>query len=66
MFFKVRVLDQKGGLKKVITSEVLSQRHWNLFSDSLRNSTKKKHSRTRVNARKDRGPDLDVVGFEGC
>ena len=41
MFFKIRVLDQKGGLKKVITSEVLSQGHWKLFSDSLRNSTKK-------------------------
>ena len=38
MFHKVRILNQKGKLLKVITSEALSKRHWRLFEDQLKPS----------------------------
>jgi len=44
MFYKVQVLDAKGKLKKLFTSEMLSKRHWDLFPDNIKKSkTKKKN-----------------------
>ena len=41
MFYKVQILDAKGKLKKIFTSEMLSKRHWDLFSDNINKSEKK-------------------------
>ena len=41
MFYKVQILDAKGKLKKTFTSEMLSKRHWDLFSDNINKSEKK-------------------------
>ena len=43
MFYKVRVLNKKGKLLKIITSEVLSNRHWSLFEEQLKPSKGKKN-----------------------
>ena len=42
MFYKVQVLDAKGKLKKLFTSEMLSKRHWDLFPDNTKKLEKKK------------------------
>ena len=43
MFYKVRVLNKKGKLLKIITSEVLSNRHWSLFEEQLKPSKGKRN-----------------------
>ena len=43
MFYKVQVLDAKGKLKKLLTSEMLSKRHWDLFPDNIKKSEKEKN-----------------------
>ena len=47
MFYKVQVLDTKGKLKKLFTSEMLSKRHWDLFPDNIKKSEKEKKSKTK-------------------
>ena len=42
MFYKVQVLDAKGKLKKLFTSQVPSKKHWDLFPDNIKNLKKKK------------------------
>ena len=34
MFYQVRIYTPKGNLKKVVSSQQLSQRHWNAFEKS--------------------------------
>ena len=41
MFYKVQVLDAKGKLKKLFTSEMLSKRHWDLFPGNIKKAEKK-------------------------
>ena len=43
MFYKVQVLDAKGKLKKLFTSQMLSKRHWDLFPDNIKKSEKEKN-----------------------
>ena len=43
MFYKVRVLNKKGKILKIITSDVLSNRHWSLFEEQLKPSNGKKN-----------------------
>ena len=43
MFYKVQVLDAKGKLKKLLTSRMLSKRHWDLFPDNIKKSEKEKN-----------------------
>ena len=43
MFYKVQVLDAKGKLKKLFTSEMLSKRPWNLFPHNIKKAEKEKH-----------------------
>ena len=43
MFYKVQVLDAKGKLKKLFTSEMLSKRHWDLFPDNIKKPKIKKN-----------------------
>ena len=43
MFNAVRILDSKGNLKKVIKSKILSQKHWEGFSDYLKTKHKRKN-----------------------
>ena len=43
MFYKVRVLNKKGKILKIITSEVLSNRHWSLLEEQLKPSKGKKN-----------------------
>ena len=47
MFYKVQVLDAKGKLKKLFTSEMLSKRHWDMFPDNIKKSEKEKKSKTK-------------------
>ena len=47
MFYKVQVLDAKGKLKKLFTSEMLSKRHWDLFPDNIKKAKKEKKSKTK-------------------
>ena len=47
MFYKVQVLDAKGKLKKLFTSEMLSKRHWDLFPDNIKKAEKEKKSKTK-------------------
>ena len=42
MFYKVQVLDAKGKLKKLFTSQMLSKRHWDLFPDNIKKFEKRK------------------------
>jgi hypothetical protein len=42
MFYQVKVLDQEGKLKKVITSNELSKRYWNAFFDDANGDSKPK------------------------
>ena len=42
MFYKVQVLDAKGKLKKLLTSDILSKRHWDLFPDNIKKAEKEK------------------------
>ena len=46
MFYQVRVLDTKGKLKKLFTTEMLSKRHWDMFPDNIKKSEKEKKSKT--------------------
>ena len=43
MFYKVQILDAKGKLKKLLTSEMLSKRHWELFPDNIKKAEKEKN-----------------------
>ena len=47
MFYKVQVLDAKGKLKKLFTSEMLSKRHWDMFPDNIKKSEKEKKSKNK-------------------
>ena len=42
MFYKVQVLDAKGKLKKLLTSDMLSKRHLDLFPDNIKKAEKEK------------------------
>ena len=47
MFYKIQVLDAKGKLKNLFTSQMLSKRHWDLFPDNIKKSGKEKKSKTK-------------------
>ena len=47
MFYKVQVLDAKGKLKKLFTSQMSSKSHWDLFPDNIKKSEKEKKSKTK-------------------
>ena len=49
MFYKVEVLNAKGKLKKLFTSEMLSKRHWDMFPDNIKKSEKEKKGKTKKN-----------------
>ena len=50
MFYKVQILDAKGKLKKIFTSEMLSKRHWELFSDNIKKAEKEKNNKQNKNS----------------
>ena len=43
MFYQVKILNKKGNLINLLTTEALSKRHWNLFEEQLKPSPKKKN-----------------------
>ena len=43
MFYQVRILNKKGKLINLLTTDALSTRHWNLFEEQLKPSPKKKN-----------------------
>ena len=47
MFYKVQVLNAKGELKKLFTSEMLSKRHWELSPDNIKKAEKDKKYKTK-------------------
>jgi hypothetical protein len=69
MFHKVRVLNKKGKLLKVITSKVLSNRHWRLFEEQLKPSPGKKNKFNDFKKDRERkgsySLDIDSFGLEG-
>ena len=69
MFHKVRVLNKKGQLLKVITSEVLSNRHWTIFEEKLKPRPGKKNKFNDFNKDGSRrgtySLGLDTFGLEG-
>ncbi|KMP10658.1 hypothetical protein UR09_00905 [Candidatus Nitromaritima sp. SCGC AAA799-A02] len=65
MFYEVRILDDKGKLKKVLTSEMLTKRHWKLFPDYLKPHPKKKNAfNSYGKAKSTYEPNFDRLGFE--
>ena len=44
MFYQVKILNKKGELINLLTTESLSKRHWSLFEEQLKPNTKKKNS----------------------
>ena len=50
MFYKVQILDPKGKLKKLFTSEMLSKRHWELFPDNIKKAEKEKNIKQNKNS----------------
>ena len=48
MFYKVQVLDAKGKLKKLFTTEMLSKRHWDLFPDNIKKVEKEKKPKAKI------------------
>jgi len=69
MFHKVRVLNKNRKLLKVITSEVLTNRHWRLFEDQLKPSPGKKNKfndfKKDAKRKGSYSFDLDTFGVEG-
>tara|TARA_Y100000758_G_C15767269_1_gene318178 strand:- start:344 stop:538 length:195 start_codon:yes stop_codon:yes gene_type:complete len=49
MFYKVEVLDAKGKLKKIFTTEMLSKRHWDMFPDNIKKAEKEKKDKAKKN-----------------
>ena len=43
MFYQVKILNKKGKLINLLTTDALSKRHWNLFEEQLKPSPKKKN-----------------------
>ena len=65
MFYKVQVLDAKGKLKKLFTSQMLSKRHWDLFPDNIKKSEKEKKSKTKkINLIRLKQNIIDLLGVE--
>ncbi|MBT6295710.1 MAG: hypothetical protein HN646_10665 [Nitrospina sp.] len=50
MFYKVQIIDAKGKLKKIFTSEMLSKRHWELFPDNIKKAEKEKNNKQNKNS----------------
>ena len=50
MFYKVQIIDAKGKLKKIFTSEMLSKRHWELFPDNVKKAEKEKNNKQNKNS----------------
>jgi hypothetical protein len=49
MFYKVEVLDAKGKLKKIFTTEMLSKKHWDMFPDNIKKAEKEKKDKAKIN-----------------
>ena len=64
MFYKVQVLDAKGKLKRLFTSEMLSKRHWDMFPDNIKKAEKEKKSKTkkRINLMRLRKKTMGLLG----
>ena len=69
MFYKVKVLNKKGKLLKILTSEALSKRHWGLFEENLKPSPGKKKKFNEFkkvrNQKNNYSLDFDNYGLEG-
>ena len=66
MFNKVLILNRKGKLKRLLTTEMLSKRHWELFEDDSKlNPKKNKEQKKRQKKRKAQIFDIESFGFEG-
>ena len=63
MFYQVRIMDGEGKLKKVLTSKMLTHRHWKLFPDYLKTNPQGKSDFNAYDKAKS-GYDQDVFGFE--
>ena len=69
MFYQVKVLNKKGKLLKILTSEALSKRHWGLFEENLKPSPRKKNKfndyKKDPNGKNKYSLDFDNYGLEG-
>lgn len=62
MFYEVRILDSKGKLKKVVTSKLLSRRHWILYPDYHKPSSPKAKNAFNAYGKAKRAFDPDRFG----
>ena len=66
MFYQVRILNKKGKLINLLTTDALSTRHWNLFEEQLKPSPKKKNRFNDFKKDKKKiSTDLDYYGLAG-
>ena len=69
MFYQVKVLNKKGKLLKILTSEALSKRHWGLFEENLKPSPGKENKfndyKKDRNGKNKYSLDFDNYGLEG-
>ena len=69
MFYQVKILNKKGKLLKVLTSEALSKRHWGLFKEQLKPSPGKKNKfndyKNERNGKNNYNPNFNDYRLEG-
>ena len=69
MFYQVKVLNKKGELLKILTSEALSKRHWGLFKEQLKPAPGKKNKfndyKKECNGKNNYSLNFDGYGLEG-
>jgi hypothetical protein len=47
MFYKVQIRDAEGKLKKILTSSMLSTRHWKMFPDNIKKDERERKLKTK-------------------
>ena len=67
MFYETKIFNRKGKLKKILTTEQLSERHWKIFQDNLEPVFNKQKNKSNTNRReeKDFNFNFETFGFEG-
>ena len=66
MFYQVKILNKKGKLINLLSTEALSKRHWSLFEEQLKPKKKKKNKFNDFKKDKKKfSIDLDYYGLEG-
>jgi len=62
MFYPVKILNSKGKMLKVLSSEALANRHWKLFADRIKPSFVKPKNLHKLREDKSQGASNDRFG----